>query len=190
MLRYGRFMPPTIPVLGRPCIAIVYAQLRVDGEARGIRPFVVYINDGKVMSNGVTARYADLSCEIQRQHIDSFEGSSLLAMEPRASTTPLHYSTTSVSPSQPCSATSTSPTHLMRTSWRPFGVFPSARSPLVPAPYPSYKSQHSSCSSTRSAARSADPVERTRPFLRFARSRPPSSMRPRRSTFCKRCTSV
>ena len=64
MLRYGRFMPPTIPVLGRPCVAIVYAQLRVDGEARGIRPFVVNINDGKVMSKGVTARYADLPCEI------------------------------------------------------------------------------------------------------------------------------
>lgn len=50
-------MPPTVPVLGRPCVAIVYAQLRVDGERRGIRPFLVCVNDGNAMSGGITARH-------------------------------------------------------------------------------------------------------------------------------------
>lgn len=51
-----RYMPPTIPVLGRPCIAVVFSQLIVDGEHRGIRPFIVTINDGQYMSKGITAK--------------------------------------------------------------------------------------------------------------------------------------
>ncbi|KAH9832614.1 acyl-CoA oxidase [Rhodofomes roseus] len=52
----AKYMPPTIPVLSRPCVAIVFAQLVVDGEKRGIRPFVVTLNDGKSMSKGISAQ--------------------------------------------------------------------------------------------------------------------------------------
>ena len=51
-----RFMPPTIPVLGRPCYAVVWGQLVVEGQRRGVRPFVVKINDGYHMSSGITAK--------------------------------------------------------------------------------------------------------------------------------------
>lgn len=49
-------MPPTVPVLGKPCYAIVFAQLYVKGEHRGIRPFVVMLNDGHKMAPGISAR--------------------------------------------------------------------------------------------------------------------------------------
>ncbi|KAG1737533.1 acyl-CoA dehydrogenase NM domain-like protein [Suillus paluster] len=52
----AKFMPPTIPVKGLPCIAIVFAQLFVNGECRGPRPFLVNINDGYHMCNGVTSK--------------------------------------------------------------------------------------------------------------------------------------
>ncbi|KAG2095719.1 acyl-CoA dehydrogenase NM domain-like protein [Suillus discolor] len=48
----AKFMPPTVPVKGLPCIAIVFAQLYVDGECRGPRPFLVNLNDGYDMCNG------------------------------------------------------------------------------------------------------------------------------------------
>ncbi|KAG1872911.1 acyl-CoA dehydrogenase NM domain-like protein [Suillus subalutaceus] len=56
LLPRPRFMPPTVPVKGLPCIAIVFAQLYVNGECRGPRPFLVNINDGYHMCNGVTSR--------------------------------------------------------------------------------------------------------------------------------------
>jgi alkylation response protein AidB-like acyl-CoA dehydrogenase len=52
----AKFMPPTVPVKGLPCVAIVFAQLYVKGECRGPRPFVVNINDGYHMCNGVTSK--------------------------------------------------------------------------------------------------------------------------------------
>ncbi|KAG1814206.1 acyl-CoA dehydrogenase NM domain-like protein [Suillus variegatus] len=51
----AKFMPPTVPVKGLPCVAIVFAQLYVDGECRGPRPFLVNLNDGYDMCNGVTS---------------------------------------------------------------------------------------------------------------------------------------
>lgn len=51
-----RYMPPTVPVLGKPCYAVVWSQLVVEGEKRGIRPFVVKINDGVYMSKGITSK--------------------------------------------------------------------------------------------------------------------------------------
>ncbi|KAG1789199.1 acyl-CoA dehydrogenase NM domain-like protein [Suillus plorans] len=51
----AKFMPPTIPVKGLPCVAVVFAQLYVDGECRGPRPFLVNLNDGYDMCNGVTS---------------------------------------------------------------------------------------------------------------------------------------
>ncbi|KAG1814209.1 acyl-CoA dehydrogenase NM domain-like protein [Suillus variegatus] len=51
----AKFMPPTIPVKGVPCVAVVFAQLYVDGECRGPRPFLVNLNDGYDMCNGMTS---------------------------------------------------------------------------------------------------------------------------------------
>ncbi|KAF7968691.1 hypothetical protein HWV62_29700 [Athelia sp. TMB] len=51
----AKFMPPTIPA-GAPCIAVVWAKLIVDREDRGIHPFLVPLNDGKIMCPGVTAK--------------------------------------------------------------------------------------------------------------------------------------
>ncbi|KAG1814172.1 acyl-CoA dehydrogenase NM domain-like protein [Suillus variegatus] len=51
----AKFMPATIPMKGLPCVAVVFAQLYVDGECRGPRPFLVNLNDGYDMCNGVTS---------------------------------------------------------------------------------------------------------------------------------------
>jgi hypothetical protein len=52
-----RFMPPTIPA-GTPCVAVVWARLKVGSDDRGIRPFIVSLNDGYNMCPGVIAKYA------------------------------------------------------------------------------------------------------------------------------------
>ncbi|KAF9024103.1 acyl-CoA oxidase [Hymenopellis radicata] len=52
----SKYMPPTVPVLGKPCYAVVWSQLYVRGEKRGIRPFVVQLNDGVNMCKGITAK--------------------------------------------------------------------------------------------------------------------------------------
>ncbi|EIN13055.1 hypothetical protein PUNSTDRAFT_131278 [Punctularia strigosozonata HHB-11173 SS5] len=51
----AKYMPPTTPVLGRPCVAVVFARLLAHGEDKGIRPFLVQINDGRRMCPGITA---------------------------------------------------------------------------------------------------------------------------------------
>ena len=56
LLTCVRFMPPTGPICGIPRVAIVFARLKVKGEDRGIRPFVVMLSDGKEMCTGITAR--------------------------------------------------------------------------------------------------------------------------------------
>ncbi|KAL5359067.1 acyl-CoA oxidase [Aspergillus floccosus] len=48
-----KFMPPSMPVAGIRRVAIVFARLLVNGEDRGLRPFIVPINDGKQMVKGV-----------------------------------------------------------------------------------------------------------------------------------------
>ncbi|KAJ7863766.1 hypothetical protein B0H14DRAFT_3107587 [Mycena olivaceomarginata] len=50
-----RIMPPTSPC-GIPAIGIVFAKLIVKGKDFGIRPFLLPLNDGKVMMPGITAR--------------------------------------------------------------------------------------------------------------------------------------
>ncbi|KAJ5951126.1 uncharacterized protein N7479_009539 [Penicillium vulpinum] len=52
----AKIMPPSLPVKGLPKVAIVFAQLIVSGETRGVRPFITWLNDGKHMCNGVTAK--------------------------------------------------------------------------------------------------------------------------------------
>ncbi|KAF9884606.1 hypothetical protein FE257_001428 [Aspergillus nanangensis] len=51
----AKYMPPTIPIANIPRIGVVMANLVVEGENRGIRPFVVTLNDGKRMCKGVTS---------------------------------------------------------------------------------------------------------------------------------------
>ncbi|SJL07060.1 related to acyl-CoA oxidase [Armillaria ostoyae] len=52
----AKYMPPTVPVLGKPAFGIVWAKLIINGEVTGIRPFLVKINDGKDMYKGISAR--------------------------------------------------------------------------------------------------------------------------------------
>ncbi|KAF4456616.1 Acyl-CoA dehydrogenase/oxidase [Fusarium austroafricanum] len=53
----AKIMPPATPHAGMSRLAVVFAQLIVEGEKRGVRPFVVRINnaDGS-MSRGVVSR--------------------------------------------------------------------------------------------------------------------------------------
>ncbi|KAF9887215.1 hypothetical protein FE257_010469 [Aspergillus nanangensis] len=51
----AKFMPPSMPVAGIPRVAVVFARLVVDSEDRGIRPFLVPLNDGYEMCTGVTS---------------------------------------------------------------------------------------------------------------------------------------
>lgn len=49
-------MPSTAPNGIMPCVGLVFARLVVHNEDRGIRPFIVHINDGAKMCNGIEAR--------------------------------------------------------------------------------------------------------------------------------------
>lgn len=50
-------MPPNTVRSGFPVIAVVIARLIVDGEDRGVRPFLVPMSDGSKMCTGVTSKY-------------------------------------------------------------------------------------------------------------------------------------
>ncbi|KAL3492804.1 acyl-CoA dehydrogenase NM domain-like protein [Aspergillus germanicus] len=52
----AKFMPPTSPIRGHPRVGLVFAKLIVGDEDRGVRPFIVHINDGTRMSVGITSR--------------------------------------------------------------------------------------------------------------------------------------
>ncbi|PFH57598.1 hypothetical protein XA68_14805 [Ophiocordyceps unilateralis] len=52
----NKVMPPTTPLAGIPRVAVVFAQLIVDGDSRGVRPFIVRIHGEKTMMPGVTSR--------------------------------------------------------------------------------------------------------------------------------------
>ena len=56
-LTLNRWMPPTGPKGNMPRVAIVFARLMVNGENRGVRPFVVALGDGKQMCKGVSSKY-------------------------------------------------------------------------------------------------------------------------------------
>ncbi|KAL4924190.1 putative acyl-CoA oxidase [Aspergillus undulatus] len=55
-LASAKCMPPTTTRSGLPVIAVVIARLIVDGEGRGVRPFIVPIGDGLEMCKGVISR--------------------------------------------------------------------------------------------------------------------------------------
>ncbi|KAK2038269.1 putative acyl-CoA oxidase [Colletotrichum somersetense] len=52
----AKAMPPTTPLAGFPRIAVVFAQLLVKGERRGVKPFIVTINDSTRMRPGIVSR--------------------------------------------------------------------------------------------------------------------------------------
>jgi acyl-CoA oxidase len=52
----AKSMPPTTPFGGVPKVAVVFAQLVVDGEKQGVRAFVVHLTDGSRMCRGVSSR--------------------------------------------------------------------------------------------------------------------------------------
>lgn len=56
----AKIMPPTTPHARMPRLAVVFAQLVVDGEGRGIRPFVVRINTADAMAPGIVSRILPL----------------------------------------------------------------------------------------------------------------------------------
>ncbi|EEB91389.1 hypothetical protein MPER_10256, partial [Moniliophthora perniciosa FA553] len=51
----AKYMPPTSPC-GIPVIAVVFARLIVDGEDRGIKPFIVHMSDGYRMNENITCK--------------------------------------------------------------------------------------------------------------------------------------
>ncbi|KAL2822653.1 putative acyl-CoA oxidase [Aspergillus granulosus] len=52
----AKCMPPNTPRNGLPTIAVVIARLIVEGEDRGVRPFLVPMSDGIKMCTGVTSK--------------------------------------------------------------------------------------------------------------------------------------
>ncbi|KAJ8073143.1 hypothetical protein PM082_020011 [Marasmius tenuissimus] len=48
----AKYMPPTSPC-GTPILAVVFARLMVNGTDRGVRPFVVHLNDGFKMCDNI-----------------------------------------------------------------------------------------------------------------------------------------
>ncbi|KUL91691.1 hypothetical protein ZTR_01050 [Talaromyces verruculosus] len=49
-------MPPTTPRGGLSVVAVVIARLIVEGEDRGVRPFLISLGDGREMCKGVIAK--------------------------------------------------------------------------------------------------------------------------------------
>ncbi|KAF5025512.1 hypothetical protein F66182_2417 [Fusarium sp. NRRL 66182] len=52
----AKCMPPTSPQGGVPLVAVVFARLMVEGEDRGVKPFVVWLSDSRQMYQGITSR--------------------------------------------------------------------------------------------------------------------------------------
>jgi hypothetical protein len=74
-------MPPNTVRSGLPVIAVVIARLMVDGEDRGVRPFLVPMSDGSKMCTGVTSKcvLGQLNCfplELTTPVIQSISNSS------------------------------------------------------------------------------------------------------------------
>ncbi|KAI1817998.1 acyl-CoA dehydrogenase/oxidase [Poronia punctata] len=52
----AKAMPPSTPWAGVGRVAVVFARLIVAGEDRGVKPFIVNLNDEKAMYPGITSR--------------------------------------------------------------------------------------------------------------------------------------
>ncbi|KAB8237929.1 acyl-CoA dehydrogenase NM domain-like protein [Aspergillus alliaceus] len=55
-LNAAKIMPPTWPRKSFPRVAVVFARLLASDEDRGLRPFIVWLNDGERMCDGVIAK--------------------------------------------------------------------------------------------------------------------------------------
>ncbi|KAK2051143.1 putative acyl-CoA oxidase [Colletotrichum caudatum] len=51
----AKAMPPTSPLAGMSRVAVVFARLVVGGDDRGVKPFVVQINDSRGMCDGIVS---------------------------------------------------------------------------------------------------------------------------------------
>ncbi|KAL4736254.1 acyl-CoA dehydrogenase/oxidase [Aspergillus similis] len=54
--RAAKYMPPTSPQPGFPRIGIVMARLIINEQDKGIRPFIVWLNDGYSMCKGISIK--------------------------------------------------------------------------------------------------------------------------------------
>ncbi|KAI9375221.1 acyl-CoA dehydrogenase NM domain-like protein [Aspergillus egyptiacus] len=88
--RAAKYMPPTSPQPGFPRIGIVMARLIMDGQDKGIRAFLVWLNDGQQMCKGVSAKALPhrTGCKPLDHSITSFNrvripGSALLGPLPK-----------------------------------------------------------------------------------------------------------
>ncbi|KAF4417534.1 Acyl-coenzyme A oxidase 2 [Colletotrichum fructicola] len=52
----AKAMPPTSPLAGMARVAVVFARLVVGGDDRGVKPFVVRLNDAGGMCDGIESR--------------------------------------------------------------------------------------------------------------------------------------
>jgi len=52
----AKAMPPTTPWAGVGRVGVVFARLIAEGEDRGVKPFIVHINDERAMCAGVTSQ--------------------------------------------------------------------------------------------------------------------------------------
>ncbi|KAL3495497.1 acyl-CoA dehydrogenase/oxidase C-terminal [Aspergillus germanicus] len=52
----AKYMPPTSPQPGFPRVAIVIVRLIVNAQDKGLRPFLVWLNDGHTMNKGVSVK--------------------------------------------------------------------------------------------------------------------------------------
>lgn len=83
-------MPSAIPV-GLPCIGIVMARLIVGNEDRGVRPFIVKLNNGIEMCEGVKAKSAFICNCICRTSLTDFVSRRV---PPRDDSDPVNHSLT------------------------------------------------------------------------------------------------
>jgi hypothetical protein len=56
-----KWMPPTTPLGNIPKIGVVHAKLIVGGEYKGLRMFVVPLNNGAEMCKGISSKYVPFS---------------------------------------------------------------------------------------------------------------------------------
>lgn len=120
-------MPPTTPIKDFPRVGVVVARLIVAGEDRGIRPFVVWLNDGKTMCEGITSMYVCRYSEMMDRmdpfmRLISVVESSRTGQVPNRLTIRLPALTMSAYPGLLCSDLSKGPKTCEITSFQLLGV--------------------------------------------------------------------
>ena len=150
-------MAPTVPA-GLPTIGVVWAKLLVNCEDRGIRPFLVTLNDGKQMCPGVKSMYVSVTHTVTAGLTCLSAVFSQSAAAPTPSTTPSPLSATSAFHLSPSWAR---PRKLPRPASRshsPCGASSAAHSPSVASPCRLCSATRPSARCTRCAATLVDPT--------------------------------